>query len=412
MRAEKDTSCCIAGGGPAGMMLGLLLARAGVPVTVLEQHADFLRDFRGDTIHPSTLQVLDELGLAAALLALPHRKAPVLRGLTDAGWVTVADLRTLPGRYQYIAFAAQWDFLNLLAEHARRYPHFTLRMNAEVTGLLRDGERIAGVRYRADNGHSGEVRAALTVAADGRSSAVCAAAGLAPVRYGAPMDVLWFRLPRTADDPDETFGRLGDGRMLVLINRQDYWQMAYLIPKGSYQDLRAADLDTVRQNVAALLPWLAGRVGELSSWDALALLEVQVARLRRWHLPGLLAIGDAAHAMSPIAGVGINLAIQDAVAAANALAMPLRAGTLGERHLRGVQRRRAWPAVVTQTVQRIIQRRVISRTLRGRAPSVPLPARLAARAGLGPRLAARFIGIGVRPEHVRDRRPTGRPPRA
>lgn len=395
-------SCVIAGGGPAGMMLGLLLARAGVAVTVLEKHADFLRDFRGDTIHPSTLQVLDELGLAAAFLALPHRKAPVLRGLTDAGWVTVADLRTLSGRYRYIAFAAQWDFLNLLAGTAQDLPNFSLRMNTCVTDVLRDGARIAGVRYRTHDGDCGEVRTTLTVAADGRSSAVCAAAGLAPVRYGAPMDVLWFRLPRSANDPEETFGRLGGGRMLVLINRHDYWQMAYVIPKGSYQELRAAGLDTVRRHVATLLPWLAGRVNELTTWDALALLEVQVARLRRWHLPGLLAIGDAAHAMSPIAGVGINLAIQDAVAAANALTVPLREGTLGERHLHAVQRRRAWPAAVTQTVQRIIQRRVIRRTLGGRAPAVPLPVRLAARAGVAPRLAARFIGIGVRPEHVRD----------
>lgn len=382
------------------MMLGLLLARAGVPVTVLEKHADFLRDFRGDTIHPSTLEVLDEIGLAQDFLRLPHRKAARLRGLTDGGWVTVADLGRLRVKFPYLAFVPQWDFLDLLAAQARRYPGFTLKMGAEAVGLLRDGARVCGVRYRDRDGLH-ELHAPLTVAADGRDSAVRAAAGLEPVHYGAPMDVVWFRLPRRSDDLEDSFGRLGAGRMLVLINRTDYWQIAYLIPKGGFAALQAAGIETLRRDVRELLPFLADRVAALRDWQSVRLLEVQISRLRRWHLPGLLCIGDAAHAMSPIAGVGINLAVQDAVAAANRLAGPLSTGSLTERDLAAVQRRRAFPAAVTQAVQRAIQTRVIRPTVRGGAPAPPLLARLALRSGLGPRLAARFVGLGLRSEHVR-----------
>ncbi|MGV9776506.1 FAD-dependent oxidoreductase [Streptosporangium sp. NPDC003464] len=395
-----ENTCVIAGGGPAGAVLALLLARSGVQVTLLEKHGDFLRDFRGDTIHPSTLQVLDELGLAGEFGRLPHRKAHTMSLQTDEATVPIADLSRLPGRYNYIAFVPQWDFLNLVTGAAKRYPTFRLVMNAEVVGVIREGNAVRGVRYR-DAGGEHELRAALTVAADGRHSDVRRAAGLVPVEHGAPMDVLWFRLPREPADPAQPFLRVSAGHMMVAINRETYWQLAYLIPKGGFDALRARDIDALRAPVAELLPFLKERVGLLSGFDDVSMLSVALNRLRRWHRPGLLVIGDAAHAMSPVFGVGINLAVQDAVAAANLLAGPLSAGAeIPESLLAAVQRRRTPPTVVTQFAQRVVQARLIRPALSGDAGPARVPRDLSRVPVIGA-LARRFIGFGVLPEHVR-----------
>ena len=406
-RAESVT-CCIAGCGPAGALLGLLLARAGVEVLVLEKHADFFRDFRGDTIHPSTLEIIEELGLLEAFSALPHRRVYQLKVVTDRGVATVVNLGELRLRHPYVAFVPQWDFLDFITDEARKCPTFTLRMEAEVVDTVREDGRVSGVRYRTPDGDAHEVRAALTVAADGRSSALARSAGLTPVRYGAPMDVLWFRISRRPSDPEDSFGRLTRGRLLAMINRTDYWQIGYVIPKGSQDRLRAAGLDALRSSVAELLPFLSDRVDELATWDDVRTLVVQVDRLRRWHVPGLLCIGDAAHAMSPIGGVGINLAIQDAVAAANILAAPLLDGTLGEDDLARVQRRRWLPTVAIQSLQRLMQRVLIGRLLAGRdVGRPPLPLRYAAKVGFLRRIPARLLATGLRPEHVRVGRAPG-----
>ncbi|MEV4243169.1 FAD-dependent oxidoreductase [Streptosporangium canum] len=397
---DRNT-CVIAGGGPAGAVLALLLARAGVRVTLLEKHGDFLRDFRGDTVHPSTLQVLDELGLAEELDRLPHRKAYSMTLQTDDATVPIADLSRLPGRYNYIAFVPQWDFLNLVTAAAERYPTFRLVMNAEVYDVIREGNAVRGVRYR-DAGGEHELRAALTVAADGRHSDVRRAAGLVPVEHGVPMDVLWFRLPRDPGDPGDPFLRVSAGHMMVAINREDYWQLAYLIPKGGFDALRARGIETVREHVARLLPFLKERVELLSDFGDVSMLSVALNRLRRWHRPGLLVIGDAAHAMSPVFGVGINLAVQDAVAAANLLAGPLAAGAeIPEPLLARVQRRRTPPTVLTQLAQRVVQHRLIRPALSGGAGPVRLPRGISRIPAIGT-LARRFIGFGVRPEHVRS----------
>ncbi|WP_031161357.1 FAD-dependent oxidoreductase [Streptosporangium roseum] len=394
-------TCVIAGGGPAGAVLALLLARAGVRVTLLEKHGDFLRDFRGDTVHPSTLQVLDELGLAEELDRLPHRKAYSMTLQTDDATVPIADLSRLPGRYNYIAFIPQWDFLNLVTAAAKRYPTFRLVMNAEVYDVIREGNAVRGVRYRDAEGEH-ELRAALTVAADGRHSDVRRAAGLVPVEHGVPMDVLWFRLPRDPGDPGDPFLRVSAGHMMVAINREDYWQLAYLIPKGGFDALRARGIETVREHVARLLPFLKERVELLSDFGDVSMLSVALNRLRRWHRPGLLVIGDAAHAMSPVFGVGINLAVQDAVAAANLLAGPLAAGAeIPEPLLARVQRRRTPPTVLTQLAQRVVQHRLIRPALSGGAGPVRLPRNISRIPAIGT-LARRFIGFGVRPEHVRS----------
>ncbi|HKO19141.1 MAG TPA: FAD-dependent oxidoreductase, partial [Acidobacteriaceae bacterium] len=308
MGAETvSVHCCIAGGGPAGMMLGVLLARAGVDVLVLEKHADFLRDFRGDTLHPSTLQVMHELGLLERLLRLPHQKVTRLKGQFGDLALTVADFTHLPTRCRFIAFMPQWDFLNLLAQEGARYPSFQLRMRAEVTDLIQDKDRIVGLRAQTPDGPL-EIRASLVVGADGRHSVVRARAGLPVEEFGAPMDVLWFRLSRRTDDPEDPIGRFDTGRIFIMLNRGEYWQCGFVIPKGSRDELHARGLRAFRDSVAQLAPVLADRVGELQDWEAIKLLTVQVDRLRRWYRAGLLCLGDAAHAMSPVGGVGINLA--------------------------------------------------------------------------------------------------------
>jgi 2-polyprenyl-6-methoxyphenol hydroxylase-like FAD-dependent oxidoreductase len=392
--------CCIVGGGPCGMMLGFLLARAGVEVVVLEKHADFFRDFRGDTIHPSTLEVMGELGLLDAFLKLPHEKAATLSALFGPKEYPVADFRHLPTRCKYIAVMPQWDFLNFLAEQGKGYPAFDLRMRAEAVDLIEEGGRVAGVRANTPDGTL-EVRADLVVGCDGRHSITRESVGFKPEDIGAPMDVLWFRLPKKASDPDQSMGRFDAGRIIVLINRNDYWQCAFLIPKGSIDETHRAGLPAFRETVAKLMPIFADRVDELKDWDQVKLLTVAVNRLPNWHKPGLLLIGDAAHAMSPIGGVGVNMAVQDAVAAANILWEPLRSGTLTEDDLEDVQERREFPTRVTQRMQVFMQNNVIERRLGSdKVLDAPWPVKLMARFPLLRRIPARLVGMGVRPEHV------------
>jgi 2-polyprenyl-6-methoxyphenol hydroxylase-like FAD-dependent oxidoreductase len=393
------TQCCVAGGGPAGMMLGFLLARAGIDVTVLEKHADFLRDFRGDTIHPSTLELMHELGLLDAFLKLPHSTAPTVSGRYGNLELTIADFRHLPTRCKYIALMPQWDFLNFLADHGRRYPRFNLLMRAEVTDLIEEGGRVRGVRAATPDGVL-EVRAALVVGCDGRHSTVREKAGLIVEQLGAPMDVLWFRVSRLSGDPEETMGLFLPGRILVMIERGNYWQCAYVIPKGSIEDVRARGIESFRAAVEQAVPFLKGRMREIKDWDQIKLLTVAVDRLKRWHRSGLLCIGDAAHAMSPIGGVGVNLAVQDAVATANILAEPLRAGPIDDGTLQKVQDRREFPTRVTQRVQVFLQNNVIRTVLGQSELKPPLALRLLQHYPILRRIPARVLGLGVRPEHI------------
>ena len=382
------------------MMAAMLMARAGVRTVLLEKHADFLRDFRGDTIHPSTLDVMDELGLLQSFLERPHQEVTTLAGNLGDTLVTVADFTHLPARCKFVAFMPQWEFLNFLAEEAKRYPAFTLEMQARAEDLLWENGRVVGVRAQTPEGVL-DIRARLTVAADGRESVLRRRAGLEVIELGAPMDVLWLRLTKHADDPHQTFGYIRGGRIMALIDRGVYWQCAYVIPKGTLAELQARGLEAFRHDIGAIVPFLAQRADEIASWDDVKLLTVRVNRLREWFAPGLLCIGDASHAMSPIGGVGINLAIQDAVATANMLAEKLLQGDVSVDDLRAVQRRRESAARITQTLQLFIQSKIIGRVLAdGRAPFLRrLPALLRMLPFL-PRIPGRLVGLGFRPEHV------------
>ena len=394
----ETTTCAIVGGGPAGMVLGLLLARAGVEVTLLEKHADFLRDFRGDTVHPSTLRLLDELGLWNRFAALPQSKVEQAAMEVAGHSLTVVDFRRLRQPHPYIAMVPQWDLLNLLAEAAEAEPTFTLRMRHEVTGLVRRGDRVAGVRYRGPEG-DGELLADLTVACDGRWSVCRQQAGLVPREWPVPFDVWWFRLPRDMDAQYSLIPRTAQGRVLIMIPREGYHQIAYMIPKGSDAELRARGLEAFRDEVAGLVP--EAEVSGLRSWDDVKFLDVRLNRLKRWHTDGLLCIGDAAHAMSPVGGVGINVAVQDAVGAATLLAEPLLRRPISEADLAGVRRRRLPAAAVIQALQRMLHRRLMAPILRGETADPP-----AAMVGLLRRLPwlaavpAYVVGVGVRPEHA------------
>ncbi|HTU80835.1 MAG TPA: FAD-dependent oxidoreductase [Candidatus Acidoferrales bacterium] len=395
---------CIVGGGPCGMMLGVLLARAGVQVRVLEKYGDFFRDFRGDTIHPSTLQVLFELGWLNEFLALPHDEMSSMAACIAGETVQVADFSHVPTHCKFIAFMPQWDFLNFLAAKGKAYPTFALSMRTEGVDLIERDGRVAGVVAAAEDGTRFEIEADLVVGTDGRHSTIRARAGFEVEDVGAPMDVLWMRITKKPGDPMRPLGTMNAGRILVMIDRGDYWQCAYIIPKGSYPALQAAGLESFQHDLAQVVPEIADRVGRIDDWSKISLLEVRVDRLRRWHRPGVLCIGDAAHAMSPVGGVGINLAIQDAVAAANALAGPLLDGTLGDSDLAAVQSRRTFPTVVTQAVQVFIQDRGIDPVLRGaQVRKPPLPFRLLDEFPRLRALPARALGIGVRPERVRTR---------
>jgi 2-polyprenyl-6-methoxyphenol hydroxylase-like FAD-dependent oxidoreductase len=399
---KLNTRCCVAGGGPAGMIAGFLLARAGVDVVVLEKHSDFLRDFRGDTIHPSTLELMYELGILDEFLRRPHQKLGEIGGQIGDVSVTIADLSHLPTHCKFVALMPQWEFLNFIAEKAKAYPQFHLRMESEVTDLIEENGRIAGVRVQTSRG-SFEVRADLTLGTDGRHSIVRAKAELEVIDLGAPIDVLWMRLPRLAGDPNETLGRFRPGKILVTINRGDYWQCAYVIPKGGIDLIQQRGLVAFRDDIAEIAPFLRERTDELKDWDDIKLLTVSVNRLRQWWRSGLLCLGDAAHAMSPVGGVGINLAIQDAVAAANILAPALLRGPVSDGQLRQVQERREFPTRMTQRLQVFAHKNLLAPALSNKAQiqRLPLPLWLLQQFPMLRRIPARVIGLGFRPEHVR-----------
>jgi 2-polyprenyl-6-methoxyphenol hydroxylase-like FAD-dependent oxidoreductase len=395
------TQLAIVGGGPAGMMLGLLMARAGVNVVVLEKHGDFLRDFRGDTVHPSTLEVVYELGLLGDFLERPHQELRQMQGVIGGESVKIADFSRVPGHCKFIALMPQWDFLDFLSDHAKRYPNFRLIMETEATGLIEEEGRIAGVTADTEEGRL-ELRADLVVGCDGRHSMVREQAKLPLIEFGVPIDVLWLKLSKDKDDSPTTLGRMAAGLIFVTLDRGDYWQCALVISKGGAEALRAQGLDAFRRTIVRVAPPFADRVHEIADWDQVKLLTVKVNRLIEWCRPGLLCIGDAAHAMSPIGGIGINLAIQDAVATANILAPVLARGVRPSLDdLKRVQRRRAFPTRMTQRLQMIMQDQVMTRVLAAkRDPKPPLPVRLLDRFSFLRRIPARIIGIGFRPEHV------------
>jgi 2-polyprenyl-6-methoxyphenol hydroxylase-like FAD-dependent oxidoreductase len=396
-----STRCCIAGGGPAGMMLGYLLARAGIDVVVLEKHADFLRDFRGDTVHPSTMQVMHELGLLDTFLKRPHSEVRSIAVQIGDEQLAVGDFTHLPTQAKFIAFMPQWEFLDFLAENGKKLDNFHLYMRTEATGLLREGDRISGVTANGPDGPL-NIHAELVTACDGRHSTLRDAAGVRVIDHGAPMDVLWLRISKQPSDPNQTFGHIDAGRFFIMLDRDDYWQCAFVIPKGGIEQVRARGLDAFRADIATLSPFLGDRVREIASWEDVKLLTVAVNRLETWYRPGLLFIGDAAHAMSPVGGVGINLAIQDAVATANVLVPRMKQGTPTQDDLRAVQRRREWPTRMTQRMQVVIQNRVINSVLSStRTPRPPLIARLLGWFPVLRQLPARIVGMGFRPEHIR-----------
>ncbi len=396
-----QTRCAIVGGGPAGMMAGYLLARAGVPVAVLEKHADFNRDFRGDTIHPSTLELMHELGLLDEFLKQPHQEVRELRGVINGQTVPIADFRQLPTRCKFIAFMPQWDFLNFLSRHAKCFPTFQLHMETEVIDLLIENERVIGVRAKTPQGEM-EVRADLVIGADGRHATAQTRAGLEQREFGVPIDVLWMRISKKQDDPEQSLGFFQHGKLLVLLDRDDYWQCGFVIPKGRFEEIKERGLPQFQNDIVTFAGFLRDRVAELEDWSKIKLLTVQINRLRDWCREGLLCIGDSAHAMSPAGGVGINLAIQDAVATANLLAEKLRNGPVSVNDLRNVQARREWPTRLIQGMQVFIHRRVVTGRTSGERNSLPFVFRLLKWFPILRQLPARFIGIGPRPEHFRS----------
>jgi 2-polyprenyl-6-methoxyphenol hydroxylase-like FAD-dependent oxidoreductase len=403
-----STTCAIAGCGPAGAVLGFLLARAGIDVVVLEKHGDFLRDFRGDTIHPSTLELLDELGLADEFLTLPHSKVSSVRLQTTAGQALSVSLERLPSKFRFIAFMPQWDFLEFMTRHAGRFPSFNLIRNAEVIDLIEKEGRVSGVRYRDATGDH-ELAATLTVGADGRSAVTRDAARLPRLETSPPIDVFWFRLARRRDEFEAVFGRVGPGLLLVMLDRNDYWQVAFVIAKGKGDEIRARGLDAFRRDVVRVAPELADRVDQLSSWDDVKLLTVRVDRLTQWHKPGYLAIGDAAHAMSPVGGVGINVAIHDAVAAANVLWRPLLSGRVSDGDLAEVQRRRERAVKVIQAFQSFVQTRFLKPALMAQqTPSIPWLVRFALRIPVLRDIPPRMIALGIDRPHIESPAPKRR----